>query len=143
MRFWDTSAVMPLIVVEVASTVARRILRADMEMAVWWGTRLECVAGFNRLSREGVFKEENLEEAMSRLRILSGGWTEIRPDDGARHLAENLSGKHPLKAADALQLAAALRWREGDTEGAGFVCLDRTLRRAATDEGFDVSPEAA
>lgn len=134
---------MPLIVAEATSAEMRGILRADTEMAVWWGTRTECVAGFNRLSRERVFNDEGLEEAMSRLWTLAGGWTEIRPDDGVRRFAEDLAGKHPLKAADALQLAAALRWREDDAGGAPFVCLDRTLRRAASGEGFDALPEAA
>jgi uncharacterized protein len=132
---------MPLIVMETASEGVREILRNDTEMAVWWGTRLECVAGFNRLVREGIFDQDDLEEATSRLDMLAEGWTKIRPQDRVRHLAENLAGKHPLKAADALQLAAALRWCEGETEGASFVCLDRTLRRAATDEGFDALPE--
>ncbi len=134
---------MPLIVAEIASAEVRRILHADTEMAVWWGTRLECVAGFNRLSRERVFNEENLKEATSRLQTLSSGWTEIRPDDEMRCHAEYLASKHPLKAADALQLAAALVWCEGNVAGRNFVCLDRTLRRSATNEGFDVLPEAA
>lgn len=81
------------------------------------------MAGFNRLSREGVFDEEGLKEAMSRLRTLSGGWTEIRPDDEMRRQAEDLAGKHPLKAADSLQLASALVWCEGDMMGAYFDVL--------------------
>lgn len=134
---------MPLVVAETTSTEVRRILRADTEMVVWWGTRTECVAGLNRLLREGVFGEESLEEAMRRLGTLSGGWTEIRPDEVVRSLAEDLARKYPLKAADAFQLAAALRWREGDAGGAPFVRLDRTLCRAACGEGFDILPEAA
>lgn len=52
-----------------------------------------------------------------------------------------VSKDYPLKAADALQLAAALRWCEVDTDDRRFVCLDNRLRRAAEDEGFDVLPE--
>ena len=58
-----------------------------------------------------------------------------------RLLASLLSRDHPLKTADALQLAAALRWCEGDTMNASFVCLDNRLRGAALDEGFNVLPE--
>ncbi|MGH3086010.1 MAG: hypothetical protein ACRDSJ_01675 [Rubrobacteraceae bacterium] len=74
---------------------------------------------------------------------LAMDWTEIAPADDMRLLASIISKDHPLKTADALQLAASLRWCEGGTEGRSFACLDRTLRRAATDEGFDVLPEAA
>ena len=75
------------------------------------------------------------------LNILAETWTEIQPADDIRLLASIISKDHHIKAADALQLAAALRWCEGDTSGAGFVCLDERLRRTASDEGFDVLPE--
>lgn len=43
-------------------------------------------------------------------------------------------------AADALQLAAALDWCDGNTCGESFVCLDDRLRGAAALEGFRVLP---
>lgn len=87
--------------------------------------------------------EETEGEARSRLDLLADTWRETRPYDDLRLLASLLSRDHPLKAADALQLAAALRWCEGNTRGAGFVCLDNQLRRAASEEGFDVLPEGS
>jgi hypothetical protein len=45
-----------------------------------------------------------------------------------------------MKAADALQLAAALRWAAEQPDGHEFVSLDETLRRAAKVEGFTVLP---
>ncbi len=47
---------------------------------------------------------------------------------------------HPLRAADAMQLAAALVWTEDATSGAEFVCLDQNLREAALKEGFTILP---
>jgi hypothetical protein len=47
---------------------------------------------------------------------------------------------HALRAADALQLAAALDWCDGNTRGESFVCLDDRLRGAAVLEGFRVLP---
>jgi predicted nucleic acid-binding protein len=47
---------------------------------------------------------------------------------------------HPLKAADALQLAAAYRWAAERPDGHEFVSLDGALSRAAEAEGFSVVP---
>ncbi len=50
-------------------------------------------------------------------------------------------GTHPLKSADALQLAAALVWAGNTTRDHHFVCLDKRLRKAAGKEGFRILPE--
>ena len=42
---------------------------------------------------------------------------------------------HPLRAADALQLAAALEWSGGAASGM-FITYDERLRDAASREGF-------
>ncbi len=55
-------------------------------------------------------------------------------------MAELLLEAHPLKAADAFQLAAALKWREGVEADGEFVSLDRRLRDAAFAEGLMVVP---
>lgn len=112
-------------------------------MAVWWGTWAECAVAISRLKREGELDESGEEEARAALDRLAEDWKETQPTNGIRLLAVIMSKYYPLKTADSLQLAAALRWCEGNTENSGFVCLDRTLRRAATDEGFDILPEAA
>lgn len=67
---------------------------------------------------------------------------EVSPASELRDRAVRLLDLHPLSAADALQLAAALDWCEERTTGAGFVCLDQRLRAAAMREGFDVYPPA-
>lgn len=86
--------------------------------------------------------EEGEEETHIALDRLSENWQEIEPTNELRLLAMLVSRDHPLKAADCLQLATALRWCEGNTDEAGFVCLDNRLRRAAEDEGFSVLPES-
>jgi predicted nucleic acid-binding protein len=75
------------------------------------------------------------------LDLLAEDWREVQPTDEVRSLAALLSRRQPLRAADALQLAAAFVWRERSNEHRGLVCLDDRLRRAALDEGFDVLPE--
>jgi predicted nucleic acid-binding protein len=56
--------------------------------------------------------------------------------------AMRLLAAHPLRAADALQLAAAMLWARDKPGGRDFVCLDERLRTAAILEGFAVLPEA-
>lgn len=110
-------------------------------MTVWWGTWAECAVAISRLRREGELDDAGEDEARSMLDRLAETWNEIDPTNDLRLLAAIISKHHPLKAADSFQLAASLRWCGGDVAGKGFVCLDRTLRRAAMDEGFDVLPE--
>jgi len=131
-----------LIFEEATTETLDRLLLEDDEQATWWGAWVECAVTVNRLRREGRVDEEGEGEARARLDRLAGEWVEVRPMDDVRLLAVLVSKYHPLKAADALQLAAALRWCEGDTAAAGFVCLDERLRRAAEDEGFNVLPAA-
>jgi len=47
---------------------------------------------------------------------------------------------HPLRAADALQLGAALVACGDDPHGFEFVCVDERLNEAARREGFTVRP---
>ena len=132
---------LPLIFREAMSERVAALTRDDDDITVWWGTWAESAVAVSRLKREQDFDDGTEENARARLDGLAADWTEIDPEDDLRLLASLLSKDHPLNAADALQLAAALRWCEGDTVGAGFVCLDDRLRRAALDERFDILPE--
>ena len=141
MRFWDSSALLPLIFREAASESMANLVLDDGRVAVWWGTWAECAVAVSRLKREKGFDDEVEENARARLDRLAEDWYEVEPTNGMRLPAMIVSRDHHLKAADCLQLAAALRWCEGDTAGAAFVCLDDRLRQAALTEGFDVFPE--
>jgi hypothetical protein len=68
---------------------------------------------------------------------LRASWLEIEPSEALRQGAMRLLRVHPLRAADTLQLAAALVWA-GIAAGRGFVTLDQRLADAARAEGFDV-----
>lgn len=110
-------------------------------MTVWWGTWAECAVTISRLRRAGMLDEASEGETRTALNGLDAEWTEIEPEDDLRLLASLLAVDYPLKTADALQLAAALRWRGGATEDMEFVCLDEQLRRAARSEDFRMLPE--
>lgn len=118
-----------------------RLLQENDAVTVWWGTWAECAVAVSRIRREGRLEDSGEERARALLDRLASNWTEGRPTDDLRLLAALLAKDHPLRAADALQLATALIWCGGDTEGSGFVCLDGQLRRAALGEGFTVLPE--
>jgi predicted nucleic acid-binding protein len=139
-RFWDTSAVVPLLVVEPATDALRPLVTADPSLVVWWATQTECVSALSRRRREGVLSERDHAAARSVLDALRTAWSELLPSNVVRQRAERLLGTHALRAADAFQLAAALLWARGETTGRGFVSFDERLRQAAAVEGFDVLP---
>ncbi len=140
MRFWDTSAILPLVSREPFSDEMRRLLEEDVGMVVWWATRVECVSAISRRAREGLLGAEGEAAARGLLGDLSESWTEAQPTARLRGLAEQALTAHPLRAADALQLAAALIWCGPQTRGCSFVCLDERLRTAASRSGFDLLP---
>ena len=141
MRFWDSSALLPLFSEEKFSDIVANLLSEDPDIMVWWGTWTECSVAISRLKREDKLTETGEENARANLDGLYTDLQEVEPTSELRLLAMLVSKAHPLKAADCLQLAATLRWCEGATEGACFVCLDNRLRQAAEDEGFDLLPE--
>ena len=77
---------------------------------------------------------------IERLRQLVQHADTIAPTDDVRRRAARLLAVHPLRAADALQLAAALVWVEEQPHGERFVSLDGRLRDAAAREGFTLVP---
>ncbi len=142
MKFWDTSAIVPLCVQEPNSATVREILVEDPSMIVWWGTRTECISALMRQVREGGFAPTDERAARHVLQTLMQTWTEMQPSEALRSTAERLLTVHPLRTADALQLAAALQWCQSLTTGQDVVTFDRQLRDASYREGFTLLPEA-
>lgn len=109
-------------------------------MAVWWGTRIECISAFTRRVRESRLDARGERAARGVLAELGRTWSEVQPTAGVRAMAERLLAVHPLRAADALQLAAALDWCDARTTGVEVVSFDGRLREAAHREGFILLP---
>ena len=141
MTFWDSSAVVALLVEEPASSDIRRLARTYGPPVVWWGTLVECSSALARRSRFAASLPSEQRRITVRLVELGGLWTEIQPGEALRERALRLLAAHNLRAADALQLAAALVWAEERPAGRVFVCLDARLREAARLDGFTVLPE--
>jgi hypothetical protein len=139
--FWDTSAIIPILLPEPRSAAMTDALAGDREVTLWWGTPVECLSAIYRRHRETPVPAPLLTEALARLRALVEDADTVSPTDDVRRRAGRLVGAHPLRAADALQLGAALVWCEEQSHGEVFVCLDARLREAARREGFSLSPE--
>jgi len=140
-RFWDSSAVVPLCVAEPRSANARVLLERDPAVAVWWATRTECLSALTRRMREGELAPAGYRAARRVLAALAETWVELLPSEAVRATAERLLAVHALRAADAFQLGAALAWCAGRPPGHSIVTLDSRLRDAASREGFDALPD--
>jgi hypothetical protein len=134
--FWDTSGIVPLCCFQTQTAHARRIARLYARQITWWATAVEVVSSINRLLREGALNAEGRQQAVMRLAYLRQRWNEVQPSDEVRDVAERLLGVHRLKAADALQLSAALLWCGGKARGRPFIGADGDLANAAETEGF-------
>jgi predicted nucleic acid-binding protein len=139
-RFWDTSAVIPLVIDEPESHRAKRLADDDPAIVAWWATRTECMSALARLRRDGVVSANDETRTKRLLLRLAAEWTEIAPGSRLRERAERVLAVHPLRAGDAFQLAAALLWARGKTSRRELVSFDTRLREAASREGFDVLP---
>jgi len=137
-KFWDSSALVPLLAEEGASDRVASIYDSDLEIVVWWGTAIECVSALARLERERRVDASDTGKAFQRLAELRRGWQEIEPVASLREIAIRLLRVHALRAADSMQLAAAIVASENRPPSLDFVCLDQRLAVAAEREGFKV-----
>lgn len=140
MLFWDSSALVPLLVAEAASPAVATLLKADPTVIVWWGASVECVSALSRLERTGDEGAGTAAIGFRRLDAMLSVWTEVVPSDALRRTATRLLRSHVLRAADALQLAAAVEAGRRQPQSLNFVCLDSRLAAAAAREGFRVLP---
>ena len=143
MNFWDTSAIVAMLADENAAPIARRIHEADDRMVVWWGTLVECAAAVASRERAKSLRPPRATEVLERVDQLAELWCEVQPDRRIRTLARRLLRVHPLRAGDALRLAAAVAFAEDNQAGVGFVSFDARLNAAAAREGFPILTEVA
>ena len=138
MRFWDASAIVPLLVAEEWTRRLQALAAKDTAMLVWWGSPVECISALARLERDGALNPASMTHALQRLRQLAAAWHEVDPSDEIRETAARFLRVHPLRAADALQLAAAFAAAERRPASLELVTLDDRLAHAARKEGFVV-----
>ena len=130
----------PLFVREPRSPILEALAAADPDMVVWWASPLECGSAVHRLRREGVFSQAEAAQILAGIASTLDAANTVVPGDEIASRALGLLAVHPLRAADAFQLAAALLWARDSPGGKEFVCLDERLRTAAILEGFQTAP---
>ncbi|HEY1300081.1 MAG TPA: type II toxin-antitoxin system VapC family toxin [Stellaceae bacterium] len=101
MKFWDASALVPLVVAEPSTPRLQALAASDPEMLVWWGSSVETASALARLERSAALDARAAVTAFDRLRRLAAGWHEVDPSDLVRESATRLLRVHPLRAADA------------------------------------------
>lgn len=138
MRFWDTSALLPLVVRESETRRVARWLREDPVVVVWTLTRVELLSALARRRRQEPALARRLLRARRAVLEAWPHWTEVTAVDLVRRHAERLVESHPLRAADALQLGAALVAAEEAPATLTIVTLDARQAEAAEREGFHV-----
>jgi len=137
-RFWDSSAVVPLLCPQQRTAELMALRDQDPAVAIWAYTPVECVSALCRLQRDGDLSEDGLWLARRRLDDLRRSWSEVTDLAAVTARAERCLLVHPLRAADAGQLAAALLLSERLEQSIAFVTFDRRLAEAARREGFEV-----
>ena len=138
MRFWDSSALLPLLVHEKTSAQMALHYRDDTVVVTWWGTRIECASALARLEHDGVLSAENMRAAFQRLDAAAAMWVEVPAHDDVRAQAVRLLRIHRLRAANATQVAAAIVAAGNVPRSLTFVTLDAQQGLAAEREGFPV-----
>ncbi len=143
MKFWDASAIVPLLVQEMATDFVLALVAKDPTMLVWWGSRVECVSALARLEREDALDRARGDLAFARLDALAEAWLEVEPSEIVRESAIRFLRVHPLRAADALQLGAAFVGAVRRPPSLEVVTFDDRLADVARKEGFALIDAAA
>jgi hypothetical protein len=130
----------PLLVDEPSTPAIRELLASDPDVLVWMFTGVELLSVLGRLGRAMPALADVLPgirlEAMDLFKV----WAAVTHVEGVRRRAERLVGVHPLSAAGAMQLGAALLASGDRPETLEMVTLDQPLARCARLEGFRVVP---
>jgi predicted nucleic acid-binding protein len=137
-RFWDSSALLPLFLPERFTQRAEIWLESDPRVTIWTLTRVEVLSAISRRRRLEPEAAGLLQIARREVMRSWLSWMEVTDVASVRRHAERIVETHPLRAADALQLRAAIVAAENVPATLEFVTLDRRLADAAEREGFPV-----
>lgn len=140
MRYWDTSALVPLVIAEPETQRMRSLLEEDPHIVTWAWTPVEFASAVERRARQDQLTRDERRAALARFAELAEVWDEVTDVLMVRRRAVAVLARHPLRAADAAQLGAALAAAPEHGGPLGFVCLDERLQEAAEREGLRPMP---
>ncbi|HJZ13432.1 MAG TPA: type II toxin-antitoxin system VapC family toxin [Acidobacteriota bacterium] len=99
---------------------------------------MEIRSALCRLVREGDLDEKGFKQALKLAEKIKDRCSAILPTDALADLAEDCLDRYRLRAADALQLSAALVWCREKPAKRAFIAFDPGLASAARELGFDI-----
>jgi predicted nucleic acid-binding protein len=137
-KYWDSSALVPLLLEESRTQALTDLLSRDFEVVTWWGSRVECHSAIYRHVHAGRLGPKIAAAAEAVLAALAARWLEIGANEILRETAQRLLRGHPLRTGDALQLAGAIVASDFRPSTLEIVCCDQRLATAARREGFTV-----
>lgn len=102
--FWDSSALVALILEEDTAEELRQILLGDRNINIWWATKVELASAVYRTYRMGEVPEQALPGLFKQIEQLTVQANEIEPTPEIRNVAYRILRIHNLRAADASNL---------------------------------------
>ena len=85
MKFWDASAIVPLVLTEPTTKAVQTLAEKDPTLIVWWATEVECASAIARLERDDALDDATATQAFHRLRQLAQTCTKsIRATQSAK-----------------------------------------------------------
>lgn len=112
--YFDTSALIPLIIDEPSSAICERAWRAARRVASSTLAYVEARAALAQARRLGRLSDEQHDEATSGFDDLWAQIATITPAPPLLRHAANLSGSHALRGYDAVHCASALALRDSE-----------------------------
>jgi hypothetical protein len=135
--YWDSSALIPLCVPQPQS-IRAIALYENYEVVTWWVTKVEMISGLTRLDRMGQISHDQFLLGKQLAGEIEQDWIPVGSSASIAQSACALLEAHPLRAADALQLAAAFEASDRKPRGYVFVTADQRQAKAARQSGFSV-----
>ncbi len=140
MRIWDSSAIVPLLILERETEQCIKAFKSDSDVIVWTMSKVEVFSALCRRFRQNGINEGVFDSAKKRIDGFFDAAFEIVSVPKVKERALRLLQIHSLKAADALQLAAALIVTQEVPAKLTFMSFDEQLNIAAKREGFIINP---
>ena len=139
MRFWDTSALVPVMISEAQTAGMRALLHADNDILTADIAVIEVASAIWRRRHDGEWSAATLGGAESNFAELTRHWRTIPSSEETTEAALDLLSRHRLRTLDAIQLATAIAF-SGRDRTLPIVTLDNRLTSAARAEGFPTRP---
>lgn len=139
MRFWDSSALVPLVLVEIRSSDMERLLLQDGDIVSAAIAPIEVTSALWRRKHRNELTVAEIQNAEQLFANVSANWRAIEQSDEVVERSLDLLSRHQLRTLDAIQLATAILFA-GRDRSLPIVTLDQRLATAARAEGFPILP---